>query len=227
MWVTLIMPPTIVIYLSNQNYTLKSSEKMLPKLTIENVCSEIFEGISSESGNCRDLQKERIVDLIIRKNPCVKELVDAKHTLKVVFINNNQTGKLFTIGIKVSPAIRSTLINAQGGRLFLGNNCYPFIDRYHFKVCYHCQCIGHLSQECPKKEELPTCLYCSEGHKSKVCPNKKDLQKRNCAKCTHSKITKLVEDSHPHNATSLQCPIIQREMNRLQNNTELDSKNVM
>ena len=123
-----------VSQLSNKNYIMKSSAKMLPKLTIEYVPSEILDGIniptSSNPADSRRLEKEWIVDLIKQKNPVVRQLVNDLHTLDVVYLNRNKTGRYLTIGIKVSPAIRSALLNAQGSRLFIGDSCYPFSDRY-------------------------------------------------------------------------------------------------
>ena len=210
------------------NCPIKSSEKMLPKLTVQNVSSEIFRGIDSNSSDHRDLQKERVVDLILKKNPGVKALVENGHTLKAVYLkSDNLLAKYYTIALQVSPAIRSNLINAQGGRLFIGNQCYPFSDRFHYKVCYHCQEIGHMSDKCPSSTKAPVCLYCSLDHKSKECLHKKDHTKHNCAPCSKSNVDKLVRNSHTHNAASPDCPVAQREIKRIQNNTEFLSKNVM
>ena len=112
----------------------------------------------------------------------------------------------------VSPAIRTALLHGQGGRIFIGNEAYPFSDRYHFQVCYHCQDIGHISKQCPNLSDSPTCLYCSENHRSKDCSNKRNLNKQNCARCAHSKIQKLSENSSSHNSASLECPLYIREV---------------
>ena len=221
--------------LANKNYSMKSSEKMLPKLTITNVPSDIINRIptpdpsapAAEASNYRKLVKECIVESIKCKNHALKPLIADNHTLEVVYVDHSSNGRNLTVAIKVSPAIRMALMNAQGGRLFIGNGCHPFSDRYHFKVCYHCQCIGHKSFDCPKKEETPTCLYCAGDHHSKVCPDKQDLSKRKCSKCSQSRYARVVNGSHSHNSASPLCPITKREILRLENNTDLVSKNVM
>ena len=212
----------------DKNCAIKSSEKMLPKLTVQNVSSEIFRGIDTEVEGYRDEQKTRVVDLILKKNPGVKALVDEGHTLKSVYLkSDNLLGKNYTVVLQVSPAIRCNLINEQGGRLFISNQCYPFSDRFHYKVCYHCQEIGHMSDKCPNSSEPPVCLYCGCNHRSKQCPDKKNPDNHNCVLCSKSNIERLANNSHTHNATSLDCPINQREIRRIQNNTDYVSKNVM
>ena len=219
-----------VSQLSSNNYTIKNSRKMLPKITIENVpCDIIDDVIPANTTDARKLQKEHIANLIKCKNPVVKDLVDAGHTLEVVFLKRYQQRNLLTIGIKLSPAIRNSLLNAQGGRLYISDRCYTFKDRYHFDVCYHCQDIGHISTStaCPQKDDPSTCLYCSERHKSVDCPNKRNLNVHSCARCSHSNVPNIANNSDTHNAASPNCPIIIREIKRLENNTELMSKNVM
>jgi hypothetical protein len=221
--------------LANKSYTMKSSEKMLPKLTISNVPSDIVSHIPipeanaspDDVGNYRKRVRECLAESIKRKNHALKPLIAEKHTLEVVYFDHIRNGNYMTVAIKVSPAIRMSLINAQGGRLFIGNGCHPFHDRYHFKVCYHCQSIGHKSFDCPKKDDPPTCLYCAKDHTSKDCPNKEDRTKRNCSKCAQSTTEKFAKNSHSHNSASPICPITQREMKRLENNTDFVSKNVM
>ena len=214
---------------TDNHCTIKTAEKLLPKLTVQNVNSNIFNGLDMDSADeeQRNLRKSRIIELIKMKNPAVKKLVDDGHTLKVVYMNASVNGRNYTIAIKVSPSIRSALLNGQGGRLFIGNEAYPFSDRFHFEVCYHCQGIGHLSKNCPHAQEPATCLYCSGQHRSSQCPNKKDSSKFNCAKCSRSNISKFADNSYTHNAASLNCPLYIREVQRLQNITDFTSKNVM
>ena len=63
-------------------------------------------------------------------------------------------------------------MTSQHGNIFIGNNALDEEDRFFFKQCYHFQQIGHVSSECPKKNETPVCFYCMSSHKSKDCPKK-------------------------------------------------------
>ena len=129
--------------------------------------------VSTNANEKRELKKAHIIDCIKCKNPGVKELIEAGHTVKVVYLNPNSNGNLVTVVIKVSPAVRLSIMNNQGGRLFLGDTSFQMKDRFYVKVCYHCQEIGHISNDCPKKELSPCCLYCSGSHKSATCEYKK------------------------------------------------------
>ena len=65
-----------------------------------------------------------------------------------------------TVGLKISPHIRSTVLREQSGYMFLGGKIIIFRDRFHFqKQCYHCQQIGHISLYCPKKADNPTYIF--------------------------------------------------------------------
>ena len=153
--------------------------------------------------------------------------MDAGHTVDVVYIKPYKVDSSLTVAIKVSPAVRLCIINEQGGRLFLGDRSYPIKDRYYVKVCYHCQGIGHISSECKKIKDDSCCLYCSGAHKSATCIYKRDIRKRNCARCSNSNVHKFSTEAHTHNAASPDCPMFLKEAKRLENNTELFSKNVM
>lgn len=37
----------------------------------------------------------------------------------------------------------------------------------HVLQCYHCQGFNHTFEKCPKKEEKPICMKCSDKHKTK------------------------------------------------------------
>ena len=65
------------------------------------------------------------------------------------------------------------------------------------------------------------------SHKSADCRKKSQTDSHRCAKCYHSNIDRLVKGHNTHNSASDSCPVIQREIKRLENNTELASKNVM
>jgi len=67
-------------------------------------------------------------------------------------------------------------------------------------ICSNCQNYGHLAKNCTKK---PTCVHCSENHKSSDCVN------TNSPSCFHC--------SGPHKAHSMQCPIYQTSLKKINN----------
>ena len=148
--------------------------------------------------------------------------------MKVVFIQRGLVGRHnLTIGLKVSPAIRSALWDTQRGAVYLGNNSYPFSDRFHIRQCYHCQLLNHVSDDCPHKSTSPVCLYCMGSHNSRNCMVKHDTSKHCCAKCSASDVHAFSLNYRTHNSSSSDCPIYQRELQRVQNMTDFTSKNIM
>ena len=215
--------------LSSLGYSSRNATKMLPKITLNNVSSDLLDEIIIEGKNTdqiRNLEKQLIIDSILEKNPCIKTLVDEGHTLSVVFLSKSAVGSNLTIGLKVSPAIRSTILDIQRGAIYLSNNSYPFKDRFYFKQL-NCQLIGHTSLDCPDNTKLPVCLYCMGGHKSSGCSLKNKASEHCCAKCLSSNHSNDAENYTSHNSASDNCPVVLHELKRLANNTELISKNVM
>ena len=210
-------------------YHTKSGSKMLPKIYLHNVLEEILDNVdrSVDTSTIRENEKKVIVSKILAKNPCIVDLHDAGHTIDVVYINKNMNTKLLSIGLKVSPAIRLAIIDTQGGNLYLGNSRYQFKDRYHVKHCYHCQMIGHISTDCPHKNGDAVCMYCMGKHRSSSCNFKENEAKYCCARCLASSQANDAENYKSHNASNAKCPVTLREIERLKENTELLSKNVM
>ena len=224
--------------LASLGYESKNGSKMLPKISLTRVSSDIFDDIWTNNGNpeqLKNLQKEVVVQKILEKNPRVNELHSLGHTLAVVYINkvvkqrSNQTIEEYSIGLKVSPLIRLKLMDEQQGIIYLGNRRYSVTDRYYIKQCYHCQLIGHTSEDCPeaKANKPPVCMYCMGKHRSSACTNKSNKAVHCCGRCLASKVKDDAENFKCHNAASSQCPVISREAKRLSENTELASKNVM
>ena len=77
--------------------------------------------------------------------------------------------------------------------------------------CYHCQKLGHISTQCPDKDDGPTCMYCAESHPSKQCPSKGDKKSHKCANCLHSNR----KNANTHNSVSSKCPTIERECKKI------------
>ena len=119
--------------LASLGYESRNGSKMLPKLSLNGVSSEIFDDIATNNSTpeqLKNLQKEVVVQKILEKNPHVAELHSLEHTLVVVYINkvekqrSNQTFVEYSIGLKVSPSTRLKLMNEQQGIIYLGNRRY-------------------------------------------------------------------------------------------------------
>lgn len=215
--------------LATYGYQIKCATKMLPKISLHNVLSEVLDDIdrSQDANTVRSQEKQVILDKILSKNPCIKLRKEAGHTLDVVYVINNNNNDFYTIGLKVSPAIRLAIIQNQQGNIYLGNSRYQFRDRFHVKHCYHCQMLGHISTDCPDKGKPPVCMFCMNHHRSSTCQLKEDTSQHCCVRCLASKHGSDAENCKTHNAGDSKCPVFSREMARLQENTDFASKNVL
>ena len=215
---------------ASHGYTLREAKKMLPKLTIENVHKDdAFRGLTADNEDqLRDKFRSQLKPSILSKNEGIRKLVEAGHTLEIVYMSRfTESERYFSFALKVSPAVRSCIMNDQGRALYFGNTCHPVSDRVHVVSCYHCQGVGHTSAKCPTKDEDPTCFRCSGNHLSKECRNKSKNEAKCCSRCKDSKNPSERAQHKSHNAASMECPVIRREIQRLMMNTEYDSKNVM
>ena len=154
------------------------------------------------------------------KNSILQQLHSEGHTFSIVYLK--KYAKSITIAIKVSPTIRHHVL--QRGKIFVGNSCCHVHDRLNVLQCFHCQAIGHLSNNCPNQTDNPICLYCSQQHRSSTCQNKKDLTNHACINCKNSK---LYSSNFLHTANSQNCPFIIEAMNRIQQKTDYTSKNAI
>ena len=227
--------------LESYGYLSKNAKKMLPKVTIKGISSEVLDDIDTSGANndenkIRDLEKHQIVMKIIEKNPLIKELYDQDHTLSVVYlckstrVRGQQEYIDLTVALKVSPSIRRVLFGKQhNASIYLGNHRYNVDDHFHTTQCYHCQLVGHTSVDCNdvKTGKPPVCMYCAGNHRSKNCTTKRNKDTHCCARCLASKHGDDAEKSRTHNAGSLDCPVLKRETIRLASNTDYTSKNAM
>ena len=216
--------------LASSGYTCKPVNKMLPKISLFNVSSDVFDEVdrsSEDEDQIKQLEKLAVIEKILDKNDDVRALHSEQHTLQVVYLKKI-TEHQYTIVLKVSPAIRAALIK-QGRRIYVGSTVHYFTDRFHVQQCYHCQKIGHTSGKCPEIASAPVCMYCMGKHKSSNCtPDvKKNPSVHRCARCLASTHGNDAELGLTHNAASPNCPLIKRELKRLEQNTNFTSKNAM
>ena len=215
--------------LVNSGYLSRCSNKMLPKISLFNIPEEVLDEVdrNGNDANIRASKKQIIVQKILDKNPCVASLKNMGHTLEVVYLNCNNETQLLTVGLKVSPAIKSVIDEEQQGNIYLGNGRYKYKDRFYIKHCFHCQMVGHVSNDCPDKNKSSVCMYCMGPHRSLNCNLKNDNSQYHCARCIASSYSNEAENGNNHHAGDKMCPSMLREIARLKSNTEFNSKNVM
>ena len=119
-------------------------KKMLPKMTLLDVPPS--------------LPDSEIISGILDKNPQIKELLNAGHTLTLVF-SRVRDGKRMAV-LKMSPDVRNAIARS-GNRVFLGLTSYCAFDRFWATQCRHCQKFGHTKDRCPAKNTSPTCSFCA------------------------------------------------------------------
>ena len=210
---------------STNVYTLKSGKKLLPSLTISNVPLDVLNTThppeDATESEIRDLYKAVLKQKILYKNKYLEELCSMGHTFDIIYINKS---KSITVGVKVSPLIRSKVL--EKGVIFICNSSCSVCDRFFILQCYHCQKLGHRSADCPKSSESPNCLYCSEPHRSSSCTHKNISTSHSCINCKTSAYTSF-SSNHNHTSSSTQCPFIHKEIDKMSSKIDYSSKNVI
>ena len=183
-----------------QDIAVSEPRKMLPKMTLLDVPPS--------------LPDSEIVSGIQEKSPMIKGLLDAGHTLTLLF-SRVKNGKKMAV-IKMSPDVRNTIVRS-GNRVFLGLSSCRAFDRFWALQCHHCQKFGHTKDRCPKKSASPICGFCAGSHTSSDCPDKSVLKCVNC-----SSLGNLLERCR-HSASSLDCPVMISERKKVIENTDFGS----
>ena len=100
---------------------------------------------------------------------------------------------------------------------FLGLTSCRAFDRFWATKCRHCQKFGHTKDRCPAKNNSPTCSFCADPQASLDCSDKSVLKCVNC-----SSLGSPADRCH-HSASSLDCPVMISERNRVMENTDFGS----
>ena len=183
-----------------QNIAVSEPRKMLPKMTLLDVPPS--------------LPDTEIVSGIQEKNPRIKGLLDAGHTLTLVF-SRVKDGKKMAV-MKMSPDVRNTIVG-NGNRVFLGLTSCRAFDRFWATQCHHCQKFGHTKERCPTKSASPVCGFCAGSHTSSDCPD------RSALKCVNCSSQGTLPERCRHSASSLDCPVMTSERKKVIENTDFGS----
>ena len=173
---------------------------MLPKMTLLDVPPSLPVG--------------EIISGILDKNPQIKESLNAEHTLTLAFSRVRDRKKMTVL--KMSPEVRNAIARS-GNHVFLGRTSCRTFDRFWATQRRHCQKFGHTKDRCLTKHTSPACGFCAGPHTSLNCPDKSVLKCVNC-----SSLDSPAERCH-HSASSLDCPVMISERNRVMENTDFGS----
>ena len=180
--------------------------------------------IDFSSASFRDKAKTQIIDTILDKNGCIKDMVANGSTLEVVYIQRHRHS--CTVAIKVTPDIRKFIIDSCNSKLYVFSCRCKVEDRYYIKQCFHCQQFGHMANNCPDKERSPVCMYCCGDHRSSNCPSKSIFTQHKCSNCLKSDDPNISAKASTHNSGSYLCPVATAIVTRIQKRTQLSvSKN--
>ena len=119
-------------------------KKMLPKMTLLDVPPS--------------LPDSEIITGILDKNPQTKELLNAGHTLTLVFSRARDRKKMAVL--KMSPDVCNAVARS-GNRAFLGLTSSRAFDRFWATQCRHCQKFGHTKDRCPAENTSPASRFCA------------------------------------------------------------------
>ena len=194
-------------------FTSCTPKKMLPKVTITGINNILFDECDQDN---IDEMKEMLIKDITERNQFLKDNVDEENALNVVVLKKMENS--YTAVLKISPKLRS-IIKGYGDRLYVSLNVCHVRDRYHYTQCFHCQRLGHISNDCPMKSSESTCLFCSGPHRSKGCQKRNDQRAYRCINCATSPVESIRKQALSHTAADEKCPIIMRECKRLKQNT--------
>ena len=173
---------------------------MLPKMTLLDVPPSLPVG--------------EIISGILDKNPQITESLNAGHTLTLVFSRVREGNRMAVL--KMSPEVRNATAR-NGNRVFLGLTSCRAFDRFCATQCPHCQKFGHTKERYPTKNTSPAYSFCAGPHTLSNRPDKCVLKCVNC-----SSLDSPAERCH-HSASSLDCPVMTSERNRVMENIDFGS----
>ena len=189
----------------------KKVNKIMPRLKIHNL-------------NVSDCEsKEQLLEMILTKNSAIRDGINGASTEKISVTYLDKTRKYAVL--KVIPKLREIIMKTS--KIFVGLESLYVSDYYHVVRCFQCQEFGHIcdSEKCKRKETTPVCLYCAGNHRSSECNKKNSKENHRCSNCTNSSTFNIRSKAKSHTASSKDCPIYQREFERMKQATDYDTKN--
>ena len=209
----------------NGHLIISEAKKMFPKVTVANIPNYLVAHVIAEESRLtvpeyREKLKSVLLAKILQKNSFVNNaVVNQKRTFQIIYVNVGHDST--TIGIKVSPDIRHSLLSDQW--IYIGNTRCRVVDRFDIKQCFKCQKIGHISTNCTENDFV--CMYCSASHQTRSCPYKNSTDTHRCINCSHSTNAQHRDLCNTHHSGAGNCPIIIQEKCELKKKTEY-SKNM-
>lgn len=171
----------------------------LPKMTISHIPAHID-------------PKDNLRAHIIQNNPFLTEPLKAGQ-LDILF--TYKTRDFSSAVIKTTPNVRSAITTHKA--IIIGSRACPVRDRVQPQRCTQCCSFGHSKRNCHASS--PTCAFCASDHESTTCPHKSVPDKLCCSNC---KLSSKADDYH-HTAFDKHCPLLQREIKKMINNTDYGS----
>ena len=190
---------------SVEDVLVKKVGKIQPKIMLLNVDDQ-EEDIDAD-------HKEQFIETLREKNQFLNTIPDLDS--KITFLFCKPAAKVETkhVFLKISPELRN-LIHNNGDKLFLNFGVYQIRDRYHVRICAHCQRFGHQEKDCKHSHEPPVCGKCSEQHNTKNC-QVTDLNSFKCISCSRTKQTHT-----GHRVGHRDCASLQAEQKQVQSITD-------
>ena len=187
---------------------------MAPKLSLY-IDKSALSGTVSDFEN-RDKTKKELLNDILERNSFLKSVNLKEDDLKIVYISSTADNLQLHVIIKLSADLRE-LIRTNYNVLYCGLGRHRVKEWYHIIQCFKCQRIGHTSDTCKSLHSI--CMYCTGNHASKSCNHKNDKSLRKCSNCCSSLNGDIKKNASTHIAADFKCPIIQRTLKRLKQNT--------
>ena len=190
---------------SVKDVQVKKVGKIQPKIMLLNVMDQ-EENIDVD-------HREQLIATLKEKNQFLNTISDIDS--KITFLFSKPAAKVNTkhVFLKISPELRN-LIHNNGDKLFLNYASYQIRDRYHVRICAHCQHFGHQENDCKHRQEPPVCGKCSGNHSTKTC-QVNDLNSFKCISCSRNKQTHT-----GHRVGDKNCPSLQTEQKQVQSITD-------
>ena len=138
---------------------VKKISYLKPKILICNVHAE------EEDINADD--KQDIVKKLIERNNFLKAIDNVESKIEFLFMRPS-AAKTHHLILKCEPEVRK-IIHDHNDEIKLAFAVYHVRDRYHVRICSHCQRFGHIEKDCQHKNDDPFCGNCAERHKTRDC----------------------------------------------------------